>query len=253
MTLSLIFGLGIGVSLGLLGGGGSIIAVPVLVYAAGVPANEAVGMSLLVVGSASVLGSFLNLRQGLVHFRAATLFSVPGIVGAFIGAEFTHLVPAPWLLLSFASLMATVAVVMLRGKPESELKPAIQCNVIRCVSVGLGVGLLTGFVGVGGGFLIVPAMVLFAHFPVKMAAGTSLVVIAINSAAGFFAHLGLSEFDWQLIGLFIAVTLAGMLVGTRVSRHVSTEKLRKGFAWFVLAVAAFVVAQNWNVIFEVNL
>ena len=194
-------------------------------------------MSLVVVGGASILGSLVKLRHGLVHFKAALFFSLSGIVGALIGAQFTHLVPSEWLLLSFAALMTTVALLMLRKKSESDLKPAPECKLLRCVTVGTGVGLLTGFLGVGGGFLIVPAMVVFARLSLKVAVGTSLVVITVNSLAGFVGHLKHSQFDWQLTGLFLAVALIGMLLGNKLSNHISTDKLRTGFGWFVLAVA----------------
>ena len=249
MISALLLGAGIGISLGVLGGGGSIITLPVLVYAAGVPATEAVGMSLAVVGTTSLVGGGLNLRRGLVHPKAAVLFSSTGIVGALGGAQLTHLVSPTVLLLLFAALMIVIATLMLfrSGKPKP--KPGTVCHWPRCAATGLGVGVLTGFLGVGGGFLIVPAMVIFGRLATKTAIGTSLLVIAVNSFAGLIAHLQKTSFNWGVAGMFTAVALVGMLVGLQFASRVSGERLNRWFAWFVLAVAAFVVAQNWGALF----
>lgn len=247
MIVALILGAGIGVSLGLLGGGGSIITLPVLVYAAGVPVPQAVAMSLAVVGATSLAGGIVNLRRKLVHPKAALLFSLTGIPGALAGAQFTHFVSAPVLLLLFAGLMIAVAALMFRGKPGPTVSPAARCQWQRCAATGFGVGVLTGFLGVGGGFLIVPAMVIFGRLPLKHAVGTSLPVIAVNSLAGLGAHLRQTSFDWGVAGMFAAVALAGMFAGTMLAERVSTAFLRRGFALFVLAVAAFVIAKNWAV------
>lgn len=249
MITALLFGAGIGVSLGVLGGGGSIITLPVLVYAAGVPAAEAVGMSLAVVGTTSLVGGGLNLKRGLVHPKAAALFSSTGIVGALGGAQLTHLVSPAMLLLLFAALMIVIASLMLLRSGKPKPKPGTVCHWPRCAATGLGVGVLTGFLGVGGGFLIVPAMVIFGRLATKTAIGTSLLVIAVNSFAGLIAHLQQTSFNWGVAGMFTAVALAGMLIGLQFASKVSGERLNRWFAWFVLAVAAFVVAQNWGALF----
>lgn len=249
MITALLLGAGIGVSLGVLGGGGSIITLPVLVYAAGIPAPEAVGMSLAVVGATSLVGGGLNLRRGLVHPKAAALFSSTGIPGALAGAQLTHLVSPAVLLLLFASLMIVVASLMLIRRRQPRLKPGAVCHWPRCAATGLGVGVLTGFLGVGGGFLIVPAMVIFGRLAMRTAIGTSLLVIAVNSFAGLAAHLQQTHFDWTVAGMFTAVALLGMLVGTQFASRISAERLQAWFAAFVLAVAAFVIAQNWSGLF----
>jgi len=249
MITALLLGAGIGVALGVLGGGGSIITLPVLVYAAGVPAVEAVGMSLAVVGTTSLVGGALNLRKGLVHTKAAALFSTTGVVGALAGAQLTHLVPSAVLLLTFAALMVAIATLMLLRSGRPKPKPGTVCKWPRCAATGLGVGVLTGFLGVGGGFLIVPAMVIFGRLATKTAIGTSLVVIAVNSFAGLFAHLQKTDFDWAIAAMFTAVALVGMFVGLRFANRVSGERLNRWFAWFVLAVAAFVITQNWSSLF----
>lgn len=247
MILALALALAIGLSLAVLGSGGSIITLPVLVYVAGFPAQEAVGMSLAIVGGTSLLASVFNARGGLIHSKAAILFSVTGIVGALGGAQLTHLVSAPVLMLLFAGLMLGVAVLMLRGRADLEPDPATRCRWHICATTGLVVGGLTGFLGVGGGFLIVPAMVHFGHLRLKPAIATSLVVIAVNSFAGLAGHLGQAHLDWKGTGLFLGAAIVGMLIGRSFAGGLKVAHLQRAFAWFVLAVAAFVIAKNWNV------
>lgn len=244
LVIALILAVGIGLSLGLLGSGGSIVTLPVLVYVAGVPVAAAVGMSLAIVGGASVAGAWLKHRQGLVHWRAATLFGVAGMTGALAGAQLTRLVPPAVLMLLFAALMGVVALRMLGRRGDAAIEPLPDCRPLRCGAAGLGVGMLTGFLGVGGGFVIVPAMILFGRLPMATAAGTSLAVIAANSFAGLLGHWNQGGFDGRLTVAFLAAALLGMTGGVRMARVISTEKLRRAFGWFVLAVAAFVLARN---------
>jgi uncharacterized membrane protein YfcA len=246
VILSLLFALAIGFSLTLLGSGGSIITLPVLVYAARVPPAQAVGMSLAIVGGTSLAATLMNLRGGLVHLKAAMFFSLTGIIGALAGAQLTHLVAPAVLMLIFAALMIVIATLMLRGgivpPPESDQ----QCSWQRCLLSGFVVGVLTGFLGVGGGFLIVPALLFFGHLPLRAAMITSLLVIAVNSFAGLVGHLRQTPFDWRLAGMFLGASLVGMLVGRALARRLGVRHLRVAFAWFVLAVAVFVVAKNWS-------
>ena len=244
LVIALILAVVIGLSLGLLGSGGSIVTLPVLVYVAGVPVASAVGMSLAVVGGASVVGAWLKHRQGLVHWRAAMLFGGAGMASSLVGAQFTRLVSPGVLMLIFAVLMAVVAGRMLARRGDDAIEPLPDCRPLRCGAAGLGVGVLTGFLGVGGGFLIVPAMILFARLPMATAAGTSLAVIAANSFAGLLGHLNHGGFDGQLTVAFLAAALLGMTGGVRMGRVISTEKLRRAFGCFVLAVAVFVLAKN---------
>ena len=244
MILALSLAVAIGFSLALLGSGGSIITLPVLVYAAGVPAAEAVGMSLAVVGGTSLAASVMNARGGLIHGKAAILFSLTGVGGAFGGAQLTHLVSAPMLMLLFAALMIVVAALMLRGRADLAPDPAKHCRWPICAGTGLVVGGLTGFLGVGGGFLLVPAMVIFGRLPLKLAIGTSLLIIAVNCLSGLAAHLRQTTFDWKIAGMFLGMALLGMLAGRAFAGRVPVEHLRRAFAWFVLAVAAFVVSKN---------
>ena len=245
LVIALILALGIGLSLGLLGSGGSIVTLPVLVYVAGVPVASAVGMSLAIVGGASVAGAWLKHQQGLVHWRAAALFGGAGMVGAVAGAQFTRLVSPGVLMLIFAALMAVVAGRMLARRGDDAIEPLPDCRPVRCGLAGLVVGVLTGFIGVGGGFLLVPAMIVFARLPMATAVGTSLAVIAANSFAGWLGHLGREPFAWGLTGAFLLAALAGMAAGARLGGRMKPATMRLAFGWFVLAVAGFVVVKNW--------
>jgi uncharacterized membrane protein YfcA len=249
VILALALAIAIGFSLTVLGSGGSIITLPVLVYAAHVPPREAVGMSLAVVGGTSLAATLLNARSGLVHAKAAALFSATGIVGALIGAQLTHLVSPALLMLLFAALMIVIATLMLRRGNRHAPDSTEQCQWQRCSLTGLGVGMLTGFLGVGGGFLIVPALVFFGHLPLKSAFVTSLLVIAVNSFAGLAGHLHRAAFDWRTAGMFLGASLIGMFAGRLVARRLAVAQLRVAFAWFVLAVGAFVIAKNWSYFF----
>jgi uncharacterized protein len=231
----------IGLSLGLIGAGGSIITVPLLVYVLRVHPHQAVGMSLAVVGSTALVGAGMHALRGAVSLRTALLFAAGGVLGAFGGTRLTYLVSPSTLLLIFAALMFLVAILMLRDRRPDEARVA---SLPRSLAAGLGVGVLTGFLGVGGGFLIVPALVLFGGLSMKQAVGTSLLVIAVNSAAGFAGHLGRGDFDLRLAAMVGAMAILGALVGTTLSGRMPATALRRGFAWFVIAVAALLVAKN---------
>ena len=245
-VVALLLAMAIGFSLALLGSGGSIITLPVLVYAARVPPAEAVGMSLAVVGGTTLAASLLNARAGLVHVKAALLFSAAGMLGAFGGAQLTHLVSPPVLLLLFAALMIAVATTMFRGRSEPHGARKAECHWPSCAMTGLSVGVITGFLGVGGGFVIVPALLHFARLPLKQAMATSLVVITVVSAAGLIGQLQRISFDWRTPGLFLLFAFIGMFAGRGLAARAHPEDLRRWFAWFVVAVAVFVIAQNWR-------
>jgi uncharacterized membrane protein YfcA len=249
LIVGLILSAAIGLSLGLIGGGGSIITVPVLVYALGVDAHQAVTMSLAVVGVTSLIGVALHARRGAVDVAAGATFGASGIVGALAGARLTALVSPAVLLLSFAALMLVTAVMMLARRGKDREEPALhRKSAVKAVLAGLAVGVLTGFLGVGGGFLVVPALVLFGGLAMKEAIGTSLLVIAINCAAGLVAHLQYGGFDPKIAGLVTLLAAAGTLAGTTLSHRVSPARLKTGFAVFVIAVALFLVARNYTVL-----
>jgi uncharacterized protein len=242
-TLALLGAALIGLSLGLTGAGGSIITLPVLVYLAGVPPKEAVGLSLFIVGAAALVGALQRLKTGEIHLKAALMFALSGMAGAAGGAHLTPLVSSRALMITFAALMLIVAVNMLRGSKQDHPEGA-DCHPWKCLLAGLGVGVLTGFIGVGGGFLLVPALVKFAKLPLRQATGTSLAVIAFNSASGFLGHFGEAPPRWPLAFLFAALAVAGVLVGTALAKRLPVARLRQGFAVMVILTGAFVLWQN---------
>ncbi len=242
LGLALLLAALVGISLGLLGSGGSIVTLPILVYVGRIPPHEAVGMSLLIVGATSALGALLNLRQQHFDIRAALFFAASGTVGAFIGSKFTHLVSSRVLLLCFGTLMLVIGARMLW---RSELVSRnSSCKPLRCLAIGLAVGLLTGFLGVGGGFVILPALVLFAGLEMRIAIGTSLAVIAVNSFAGLAGQLRYVNFNWPVTLAFMGSAGVGMLAGLAVAARVPSQLLRRGFACAVIALGLFLLAKN---------
>jgi len=234
---------GIGLSLGLVGGGGSIVTVPLLVYVAGLAPREAVAVSLPIVGGVAAVGAALQWRAGNTDARAAAIFAATGMVGALLGAPLTRFVPGPMLLLLFALLMIAVAARMLRTAGDEE-PPEAPCRPDRCAAAGLGVGLLTGFLGVGGGFLIVPALLRFAGLPMRRAVGTSLLVIAANAAAGAAGHFGEIGRHAPLVLACLAAALVGLGGGLALGRRMAPRGLRAAFAGLALAVAAYLILAN---------
>ncbi len=255
MTMSAIFIVGlilsaaIGVSLGLIGGGGSILTVPILVYFLGVGVHEAVVMSLAVVGATSLFGAFLHWRRQNVDLRRGVMFGAAGVVGAFIGSPLTKMVPPNVLLMIFGLLMFVVAVSMLwrrNRRPDDDVKKA--AHPVKAVFAGLGVGIMTGFLGVGGGFLIVPALVFFGGLEMKKAIGTSLFVIFLNCVAGLAGHLGGEYFNWGLAFIVTALAVGGAAAGTVLSHRMAAHRLQRIFAVLVLAVAVFLIVKNYTVL-----
>jgi len=245
MSLSVLAGSAlIGLSLGLTGAGGSIITLPVLVYLAGVPPREAVGLSLFVVGGAALVGALQRLKAGEVHLKAAVMFALSGMVGAAVGARFTGMISGRALMMIFASLMLVVAIHILKGE-KLDHPGGAQCDPWKCLFAGLGVGVLTGFIGVGGGFLLMPALVKFARLPLRIATGTSLAVISFNSASGFISHFGEAPPRWSIAVVFAAIAAVGVLVGSYYARKLPVVRLRQAFALMVIGTGCFVLWQNW--------
>jgi uncharacterized membrane protein YfcA len=231
----------VGVTLGLLGGGGSILMVPLLVYVAGVDAKAAIATSLLVVGATSLAASVPHARRGRVRWRTAGLFGTAGMAGAYLGGRLGTLLPGTWLLLAFAAMMVVTAGAMLRDGAEPE--PGDQ-SVVKILGEGLVVGVLTGLVGAGGGFLVVPALVLFGGLRMREAVGTSLVVIAMKSGAGVLGYLAGVQLDWSLAAQVTAAAVVGAVLGARFVDRIPADRLRAGFGWFVLTMAGVVVARE---------
>jgi hypothetical protein len=236
--LALVFAVANGVTLGAMGSGGSILTLPVLVYIAGVEPSNAVAMSLAIVGAASAAGAVLHQRQGNFHGKAFALLGATGIEGAYLGTALTRLVAPSTLMLVFASLMVLVGILMLSGGAD-RLSPG-YCRPVRCAVIGAVVGIVTGFLGVGGGFLIVPALVLFAGLEVKNAVGTSLAIIALNSMSALLGQMRYADVNWTLTALFSAASLLGMMVGIAVVRRVATSTLNRAFASLLIVVGLVV-------------
>ncbi len=235
----------VGLSLGMLGGGGSILAVPLLVYVAGMDAKAAIATSLLVVGVTSATGAISHARAGRVQWRTGILFGLAGMAGAYAGGRIGTLVDGTWLLLAFAGMMAVTAAAMLRSRPPRE--PATQDHqmaVGKILLEGVVVGLVTGLVGAGGGFLVVPALVLLGGVPMHVAVGTSLVVIAMKSMAGLAGYLSGIQVDWPLALGVTAAAVVGSVAGGRLVEYVPQDRLRNAFGWFVAAMAVFVLVQE---------
>jgi hypothetical protein len=234
----------IGVSLGLLGGGGSILAVPLLVYVAQIDVRTAIQVSLPVVGATSLVGALVHGRAGRIDKRAAVLFGGAGMIAAPLGAEFTHLVSPRALILLFATLMIVVAMLMLRPGGVGLAADVQPARRLALGGVGLGIGFLTGFLGVGGGFLIVPALTLLGKLPIRTAIGTSLLVIGMNSAAGLASHLRHGVMPLDVTAAFGASVMIGTLLGARFSNNIAPLQLRRAFGAFVLLIGLSLVVAN---------
>src|SRR6478735_6163232 len=235
----------VGVALGLLGGGGSILTVPLLAYVAGMDAKEAIATSLLVVGVTSAVGAISHARAGRVQWRTGLIFGVVGTAGAYGGGLLARFIPGTVLLIGFAVIMITAAIAMLRGRRDlSTGSGPHSLPVIKVVLEGLVVGLVTGLLGAGGGFLIVPALALLGGLPMPVAVGTSLIVIAMKSFAGLGGYLSSVQIDWTVAGAVTAAAALGALLGARLTAKVDPDALRKTFGWFVLAMSSVILAQE---------
>jgi uncharacterized membrane protein YfcA len=243
-ALALLGAIGIGLSLGLTGAGGSILTLPVLVYLAGVPPKQAVGLSLLIVGVSALVGAWQRSRAGEVHFKAAGMFVLSGAIGAVLGSRLTHVLSPVALMLIFAGLMIVIALRMLMPAAAGP-QPLPECRPTRCLAAGLGVGVLTGFLGVGGGFLLMPALMKFAKLPLKVATGTSLAVIACNSAAGFLSHLRDAPTRWMMAAVFSLIAASGVWAGGRMASRLPENFLKRAFAVLVLLTAGFVIWKSF--------
>lgn len=233
----------VGVSLGLLGGGGSILTVPLLAYVAGMEAKQAIATSLLVVGVTSAVSTLSHARAGRVQWRSGLMFGAAGMVGAYLGGLLSYVVPGTILLTAFTVVMIATGIAMIRGRKTCE--PTTRTMpVAKVLVMGLGVGVVTGAVGAGGGFLVVPALALLGGLPMPVAVGTSLLVITMNSAAGLAGHLSTVPIDWTIAGAVTAAAVLGSLLGTRLIAHVDPNAVRRAFGWFVLLMASLILGQE---------
>jgi uncharacterized protein len=238
----------IGLSLGLFGSGGSILTVPVLLYLLHMPAQLAIASSLLIVAGISLFGSVRNGLQRLISWRHVFWFGAPGMLGTYGGAWLGTLTDARWQLLVFSLLMLVAAVMMWRSNatPDKPLKPFKPAKIVLD---GLIVGMITGFVGVGGGFLIVPALVLLGGLSMPVGIATSLVIIAMKSFVGFGKYYWVMSaqgavFDWATIGLMIVAGIGGSFLGGALGKRLPKQLLKKAFAVFLVLMAAVVIYQS---------
>ena len=248
----------IGISLGLIGGGGSILTLPVLVYLFGVDPVIATAYSLFIVGLTSAVGVIPKYREGMVDLRTALIFGAPSILTVFVTRKWIlPSIPAVlweyegWvltksllLLFLFAVLMIAASYSMIRGKSQNSSHTEQGFKYGPMLAEGAVVGLLTGLVGAGGGFLIIPALVLLTGLPMKKAVGTSLLIIAAKSLIGFTGDLSEHSMDWMLLGIVSAMAVMGIFIGNRLSRQIDGNSLKKGFGWFVLAMGIYILLKE---------
>lgn len=247
----------IGISLGLIGGGGSILTVPVLVYLFGISPILATSYSLFIVGSTSLIGSFNSWRKGLVDFHTAFLFGISSIITVFntrkiiiphipenivIGNITLHFSILTMVL--FAVLMLVASISMIKTKHVETTGKRHKTNFGKLILYGVGIGLVTGFLGAGGGFLLIPALVLLLRLPMKKAIGTSLFIIALNSLAGFMGDTGHFKTNWIFLFTISAIAIAGVFVGGLLGKSINSAKLKKAFGWFVLAMGIYIIIKE---------
>ncbi|HEY9524195.1 MAG TPA: sulfite exporter TauE/SafE family protein, partial [Thermopolyspora sp.] len=235
----------VGLALGLFGGGGSILTVPLLVYIAGVPAKSAIAMSLFVVGVTSAISAVGHARAGRIRWKTGLIFGAAGMAGAYGGGLLGPHLPEALLMAAFALMMVATAVAMIRGRKTLKQAPAHKDLPITHVIVeGVVVGVATGLVGAGGGFLIVPALVLLGGMPMSVAVGTSLIVIAMKSFAGLAGYMQSVPIDWTITLSVTAAAVVGGIAGGWLAGRIDAIHLRKAFGWFVLVMGAFVLSRQ---------
>lgn len=255
MVLAVLLAIMVGVSLGLLGGGGSILTVPILRYVLGIETHIAIAMSLLIVAATSAAALAMHARRGRVQWRTGFAFGGAAMVGAYAAGRVAHRVPEALLLSGFGVMMLATAIAMLgpERKPSSAPLSCVssppRLALQKVLIEGLVVGAVTGLVGAGGGFLVVPALVLLGRLPMDSAVPTSLLVISLKSFAGLAGFLGHTEIDWSLVMAIGSASVLGSLGGAALSSSVSTHSLRQVFGWCVIAMAIFILAQEVPALF----
>ncbi|WP_026970064.1 sulfite exporter TauE/SafE family protein [Algoriphagus terrigena] len=250
----------IGISLGLIGGGGSILTVPVLVYILGVDPVLATAYSLFVVGSTSLVGAGTFMKKGLVDYKTAVVFAIPSFIAVFLTRKFL----VPWLpdplfsvgelaitkdvgiMVFFAVIMLAASVSMIRNKKcvDCNENEEVRFNLPLIALEGSVVGLITGIVGAGGGFLIIPALVILAKLPMKMAVGTSLLIIAAKSLIGFLGDISTQTIDWKMLLIFTGLSIMGIFIGSAMSKNINEKALKTGFGWFVLLMGIYIIGKE---------
>jgi uncharacterized membrane protein YfcA len=243
LLVEIVLGLAIGVTMGLLGGGGSILTVPALVYIVGQTPSMAVTTSLMIVGANSAMGMLFHSRHGVVNARIALMFGGAGMIVAYLAAGLSRALPPVLLMLAFGIIMLLFGVIMVRGgrvQASAQAAPSTWAVLLT----GAGIGLMTGLLGVGGGFMIVPALVLLLGVPMREAVGTSLIIIAMNSVAGFLGHLDGLTLDYGLIAVFAISGLVGTFAGARLAGWLAPDILRRLFGAFIIMLGAALLLDN---------
>jgi uncharacterized membrane protein YfcA len=247
----------IGVSLGLIGGGGSILTVPVLVYLFSISPSLATSYSLFIVGTTSLVGAYKNYRKGLVHFKTALLFSASSVTTVFVIRKFAiprlpkvffsigeFKVTEPLLIMVvFALLMLAASVSMIVNKPIGQAHTK-ERNIFLVLLYGIAIGTVTGFLGAGGGFLLIPTLVLIMKLPMKQAIGTSLLIIALNSLIGFTGDLDHFDIQWLFLLSITIIAIVGVTIGDALNKKINGDKLKKVFGWFVLAMGIYIIVRE---------
>jgi len=258
-TLGYVAAILVGISLGLIGSGGSILTVPILVYLMGIKPVNATAYSLFIVGISSLTGFIFYFKKKLVDFRTGFIFSLPAFLTIFLTR--LYLLPSIpneiftiggftltkqiFVMLLFATLMFMASLSMIRNKKEEIIGEKQKLNIPLITIEGIIFGVLTGLVGAGGGFLIIPALVLLAKLPMKTAVGTSLLIISVNSLIGFLGDIGArTEIEWNIIILFAVFAIFGILIGTYISKFISGSKLKPAFGWFVLSMSIYIITKE---------
>lgn len=249
LVIALLLAVLVGLSLGLLGGGGSILTVPILTYVLGMEPRAAIASSLFIVGVTSTVGLMTHARARRVRWKTGALFGIAGMVGAFTGGFIGDWIPGPVLMILFAVMMIATATAMIRRRTPSANEMQAQNDgaglpLARILPVGFLVGLATGLVGAGGGFLIVPALNLIGGLPMAAAVATSLLVIAMNTTSGLTGALMSVPLDWPIVLAFTGVAVAGSLLGARLTGRIPERALRRSFGVFVLAMGVLVLTQE---------
>ncbi len=239
----------IGVSLGLLGSGGSILTVPVLIYIVDHPEKLAIAESLGIVAFISFFGFIPYAIKKQVHWRSVIFFGIPGVFGTYGGAALSEFISGKTQLIIFALVMLLAAILMIRGKDYEDVERSKKHPIYFFILEGLAVGTLTGLVGVGGGFMIIPALVLLAGLRMKLAVGTSLLIITIKSIAGFYKYMDILDntdlvIDWRLVLIFGSIGAIGSLLGKKASDYISQKTLKKGFGYFLVVMGSYIIFSN---------
>jgi len=245
IAIGLALALVIGLTLGLFGGGGSTLTVPIFVYVLGFEPKLAIAMSFPVVGATSLIGAIGNWRAGNIRLTNALLFGLVTMTGAYGGARASRLLDGREQLFILGVVMAVAAVMMMRSARQEDHAPSASAGASMVLYVvGIAVGALTGTIGIGGGFLLVPALVGFGKVPMREAVGTSLLVIAMNCVSGFAGQRDTQDIPWLFVCSFSAAAIVGILIGARISGRVHARTLKRGFAVLLLVIAVLVLWQN---------